>query len=205
MTTNDPDQIRADIAATRSTLSDDVDALTDKVSPSRVADRQKEKVRSKVSSVKDKVFGAADHASSSVHDARGSVSDSAHGLADSAKGAPHLAKEKAQGNPIAAGLIAFGAGLLVSSLIPSSQKEREAVRAVKDSDAMHTVTDEVKQGAKDLGQNLKEPAMQAADQVKATATDGAAQVKDTATSGAQDVKSEAQQASSDVKDTASGS
>jgi len=190
---------------TRSTLSDDVDALTDKVSPGRVADRQKEKVRNTVSSVKDKVFGAADRATTSMHDARGSVSDTAQSLTDSAKDAPHLAKEKAQGNPIAAGLIAFGAGLLVSSLIPSSEKEREAVRAVKDSDALHTVTDEVKQSVQDLGQNLKEPAMQAADQVKATVTEGAAAVKDTAITGAQDVKSEAQEASSHVKDSASGS
>src|SRR5690554_7174204 len=99
MTTNDPDQIRADIAATRSTLSSDVDALTDKVSPGRVAERQKDKVRSKVTSVKDKVFGVADSASSSLHDAGGSVGDSVHGLASSAKDAPHMAKQKAQGNP----------------------------------------------------------------------------------------------------------
>jgi hypothetical protein len=40
---------------------------------------------------------------------------------------PATVKRKAQGNPLAAGVIAFGLGMLVSSLIPSSEKERQAV------------------------------------------------------------------------------
>ena len=36
--------------------------------------------------------------------------------------APTAVKQKAQGNPLAAGVIAFGIGMLVSSLIPSTRE-----------------------------------------------------------------------------------
>ena len=42
----DPDQIRDDIERTRAELSSDVDALTDKVSPTQAAQRQADRVRS---------------------------------------------------------------------------------------------------------------------------------------------------------------
>jgi hypothetical protein len=42
--TDDPDAIRADIEATRRNLSGDVDALADKVTPSKIAQRQTRRV-----------------------------------------------------------------------------------------------------------------------------------------------------------------
>ena len=42
-------------------------------------------------------------------------------------------KRRAQGNPLAAGMIAFGLGMLVSSLIPSTEKEREAVSQLQEN------------------------------------------------------------------------
>ena len=42
------------------------------------------------------------------------------------------ARRQTQGNPLAAGLIAFGVGWLVSSLLPDSQKERELAHQLKD-------------------------------------------------------------------------
>ena len=40
-----PDAIRADIEQTRRELGSDVDALADKVSPSKIVDRQTDKVK----------------------------------------------------------------------------------------------------------------------------------------------------------------
>ena len=67
-------------------------------------------------------MGAADHTAGNVHSATGTAG--AHlGDAGAAIGdAPAQVKTKTQGNPLAAGLIAFGAGLLVSSLIPASRR-----------------------------------------------------------------------------------
>lgn len=199
MTSNDPDQIRADIERTRADLSQNVDALGDKMSPGQIAHRQGEKVKDAVTGVKEKVFGAADDASTSVGDRASGLSDSAHHVAGSAKAAPGQVRAKAEGNPLAAGVIAFGVGLLASSLIPSTRKERELATQAKESDAVQGVTEGAKGLAKEMGENLREPAKEAAEQVKGTATEGAQQVKSTATEGAQDVRATATEGAEQVK------
>jgi len=189
----DPDRIRADIERTRSELSSDVDALTDKVSPSRVAERQTDKLKSAVSGVKDKVLGVAD-------DARSTTSDAAHAAADAVGGAPSTARSSASGNPLAAGLIAFGVGLLAASLIPSSRKEQELLEQAKSSDAVQGAAEQAKSLAQEMAGDLKEPAMEAMDAVKSTATEGAEQVRETATDGAAEVRSSGQHAAEDVSE-----
>ena len=59
-TSNDPDEIRADIERTRATLSDDVDDLAESVKPKNVAGRQVGKVKEAASSLKDRVMGSDD-------------------------------------------------------------------------------------------------------------------------------------------------
>ena len=186
-----PDVIRADIEATRARLGTNVDAVADKVTPSHIVQRQtdrvKENVKDAVFGVKEKVMGAADHTAGNVHSATGTAG--AHlGDAGAAIGdAPAQVKTRTQGNPLAAGLIAFGAGLLVSSLIPASQKEREAADALKT--AAEPLTTELTEAAKHVAEGLKEPAQAAMDNVKATAADAT-----------EHVKAEGQGAVTDVKD-----
>src|SRR6478609_6861368 len=112
----DPEQIRREIERTRSDLSDNVNALGDKVSPGSIAKRQVGRVRGAATSVKETVMGSAADAADSAGSAAGTVGDA---VAD----APGAVARRAQGSPIAAGLIAFGAGLLVSSLLPASRVE----------------------------------------------------------------------------------
>ena len=83
--------------------------------------------------------------------------------------APQRVAAKAQGNPLAAGLIAFGAGLLFSSLIPASEKEREAADALKT--AAEPLTTELTEAAKNVAEGLREPAQEAMENVKASAAD----------------------------------
>ena len=120
-----PDAIRADIEATRARLGTNVDAVADKVTPSHISSgkpTRSRKVKDAVFGVKEKVMGAADHTNAGMHSAAGS--SAAHlNYAGAAVGhAPQRVGTKTQGNPFAAGLIAFGAGLLVSSLIPASRR-----------------------------------------------------------------------------------
>ncbi len=105
---------------------------------------------------------------------------------------PAPVRQQAQGNPLAAGLVAFGAGLVVAALIPASEKEQQAAVAVKDK--AQPLQQQVTDVAKDTAGNLKEPARQAVLAVKDTATDAASTVKDEGTSAAQDVQSQAQDA-----------
>jgi gas vesicle protein len=182
---NDPEQLRREIERTRSDLSDNVNALGDKVNPGSIAKRQVGRVRGAATSVKDAVLGSASDAADSAGSAAGTVGDAVYD-------APTAVARKAQGSPIAAGLIAFGAGLLVSSLLPASRAEQQAAEKVKDT--AQPMVDDLTDTAKDMAENLKEPAQQAIQEVKSTATDAAATVKDDATAAAHDVKAQAQDA-----------
>ncbi len=212
---DNPDAIRQEIEETRARLGTNVDAVADKVTPANVVQRQTDKVKDTVkdavSGAKEKIMGAADTATTRVQDkvssgtghagdALHSTGESLHGAKDTAAAklsdagtalshAPDQVKAKTQGNPLAAGLIAFGAGMLVSSLIPASQKEREAAQQLKT--AAEPLAGKVTDAAKDMVQDLKEPAQEAMESVKATAADAA-----------QNVKAEGQGAVTDVKDRA---
>ncbi|WP_263091097.1 DUF3618 domain-containing protein [Curtobacterium sp. RIT-PI-V] len=185
-----PDEIRADIERTRGELGSDVDALADKVSPSSIAHRQTEKVKSRFQGVRESVMGAADSAKSSA-------SGSASGAADHAKDVAQRGVEQAKGAPLAIGLIAFGAGWLVSSLIPASDKEEELAVELKDKAA--PLVDEVKEQAKDAGSQLGDAAKGHAQDLKGTAQDAAQTVKDEAQGAASDVQDHAKGAADDVR------
>lgn len=197
---NDPDQIRAEIEQTRANLSNDVNTLTDTVTPSHVAKRQVDKARGAVVGVKDRVMGSAAGLGSSASDkasnVSGSVSDKASDMGDAVTGAPRTVKAKTSGNPLAAGLIAFGAGWLIGSLMPASEKEKQAATHVKDT-AAPVVTDAVKE----VADNLKQPAQEAVESVKESAAEAADTVKEEGKSSAQDVGDKAV----DAKDTISES
>ncbi|MGS0685812.1 DUF3618 domain-containing protein [Nakamurella sp. GG22] len=191
--TNDPEQIRREIERTRTDLSENVNALGEKVNPSSIARRQTDRVRGAAVSVKESIMGSASDAGDAGHRAVGVVSDT---ISD----APSTVASKAKGNPLAAGLIAFGAGLLVSSLIPASQKEQEAAQAIKDQ--AEPVVSKLTDAAKEVASNLQEPAQQAVEEVKSTATDAAQTVKEEGTSAAQDVKGQAADSKDRVQQSA---
>lgn len=186
--TTSPDQIRRDIERTRSELSDNVNALGDKVSPGSIARRQRDKVRDAASGVKNAVMGSA-------ADAKQASGETASSLKDSVADAPNAVARRAQGSPIAAGLIAFGAGLLVSSLLPASRVEQRAAETVKEQ--AEPLVSEITEAAKDSADRLKEPAQQAVASVKDSAVEAADLVKADSTEAIGDVKDQAQ----DAKDT----
>lgn len=195
---NDPDAIRAEIEQTRGSLSYDVDALNEKVNPSRVMDRRVGEAKGKVTGLKDKVFGSDSPSSTSS----GGVGDAANSAKDSLQQTPDAVKGKTQGNPLAAGLIAFGVGWLVSSLLPTSEKEKElagqAETLVKDHS--QPLVDQAKHAAQEAGDALKPAAQDAAQSVKDTAQGAAQNVKDEGQSAKDDVQGQAQQSKQNVQD-----
>jgi gas vesicle protein len=218
---DNPDAIRQDIEETRARLGTNVDAVADKVTPSNIVHRQTDKVKDAVTGVKERIMGAADSATSTVqdkmHSGAGHTSGALHSTGDTLHGAkdnvstklsdagtalshtPDQVKAKTQGNPLAAGLIAFGAGMLISSLIPASQKEREAAQQLKT--AAEPLATQVTDAAKDMVQDLKEPAQEAMENVKATATDGVQNVKAESQGAVTDVRDRATDAKDNVQNT----
>lgn len=194
-----PDDIRADIERTRAELSHNVDTLGDTVNPKNVASRQVDRVKDKARTIRDSVMGAPDDPSDQgrAGDLQAAVSDRAGAVGDAVSSAPALARRKTRGNPLAAGLIAFGVGLLASSLIPASRKEQQAVGTLQDT--LEPLTKQVTEVAKEMADNLREPAQQAAESIKAVATDGAANVKGQAESAKDDLAAQAQQSKDAVQ------
>jgi gas vesicle protein/ElaB/YqjD/DUF883 family membrane-anchored ribosome-binding protein len=216
MTSSDPDVIRRQIEDTRANLSYEVDALNEKVNPTRVVDRRVGRAKSSVAGLKDRVFGAAQQGGSQVggraQDVAGSAQGAAHSAADSVQNAAHSAvgavqsapdtlQRQAQGNPLAAGLIAFGVGWLVSSLLPTSEKEKQLAAQAESAVKEHSqpLVDQAKSVAQEIGDNLKPAAQDAVQSVKETAQEGVQTVKSEGQSAAQDVQGTAQDARQTVQ------
>jgi ElaB/YqjD/DUF883 family membrane-anchored ribosome-binding protein/gas vesicle protein len=222
MTTSDPDVIRRQIEDTRRELSYDVDALNEKVNPARVVDRRVSAAKGRMSNLKEKVMGSAHDTTSQAHglasNAAGSVQGAASSAADSVSSAastavgavqqaPDTVIRQAQGNPLAAGLIAFGVGWLVSSLLPASEKEKQLAQQAESAVKEHkdTLLEPAKQAAQEIGDQLKPAAQQAVDSVKSTAQDAATTVTEEGRSAAADVQGQAQQSKNTVQSQATSS
>lgn len=164
------DELKAGIDSTRADLTDTMNELGERVSPKRVVARRTDKVRQKVAGMREAVMGAADGARTAV---------------DAAGQAPRNVAGSAQGNPLAAGLIAFGAGLLAASVLPASNAEQRAATQVLDP--AQPAIDQAGAAARELVGDLKESVAGAAQEVRSTAADAAGSVKDQATSAAGDV------------------
>ena len=160
------EELSTDIAGTRQNLASDLDALQDRVSPQAIMDRRKAAVRGRVSSVKEKVMGSGHSASST---ASSTVGDTASAVG-----------QQVQGSPLGAGLVAFGAGLVVAGLFPATRMESNVAQKATDLAQEHgqPLKDEAASAAREMGDNLKEAGTKAADEVKSTAQDSAARVQE---------------------------
>ena len=192
------EELNTQIAGTRDTLAADLDALQDRVSPSAIVERRKAAARGRMGDLRDKVMGTA-------HSARDSVSGSASGAAGSVKGTAGDAKgmvqgvagrteETVEGSPIAAGLVAFGAGVVLAGLLPASDKEARLASQVVDTakEQAQPLVEEAKAAGQDIGESLKETAGRAVDDVRSTAQESAEKVKEEGASSADTVRTQVQ-------------
>jgi ElaB/YqjD/DUF883 family membrane-anchored ribosome-binding protein len=187
------DQLTREIAGTRQDLSRDLDALTDKVSPSQIMERRKEATRSRLRSMRERVMGSAESSRQGVTAAGGSLSS---GVSDTASSAVGTIERRAEGNPLAAGAIAFGAGWLLSSLLPASEKETQAAQQLMERG--QPLVDEARSVGQEMGGTLKESATQAAQEVRSSAQDSAQTVKMEGRSAAEAVKDDGRSSAESV-------
>jgi uncharacterized protein DUF3618 len=194
----DPQTLRRDIEQTRRQVGDDVDALADKVSPRQIVHRRTSAAKGRLSSLRHSVMGTAEHAGHSVGS---SLQDAGSKVGDTVTSAPSSVKERTRGAPLAAGLVAFAAGWVISAALPPSVKERELAAAAKEN-AAEPVKEQAGQFAQELKDNLAEPAQEAVEHVKESAAQAAAEVQDEARSAAGDVKQQAQDSAGTVRSQA---
>jgi uncharacterized protein DUF3618 len=121
------DQLEADIAHTREDMSATLDGIGDQVSPKQVVTVGRRRFGRWMQSARDGIMG-------SVPDGEGQTGE---GLEELGDGAGQSSQESgavagSQGNPIAAGLIAFGVGLLAGSLLRPTKVEQKGLSAIAD-------------------------------------------------------------------------
>jgi gas vesicle protein len=181
----DPSAIREQIEQTRDRMGDTVDALGYKAD---VPARTKDSLNERVDTVKSKIAGVT-----------GSLSDSTPDSGDVAAGARRAAGV-AQENPLGLAIGAAAVGFLAGMLIPSTSVEDERIGPV---------ADQIKEQAKQTGQEALEHGKQVAQDTVQVATDKAqestaevvATLQESAESHAGDLADSAKNSVSDVKTT----
>lgn len=179
------DELTAEIQTTRGHMDRTLDDIGVRAGPGRLTER----LKGAVSNTKDTVMGVAG-------DTRDSVADSAGGATSAVKG-------QSQGNPIAAGLVAFGAGLLAGSVMPESRTENKLAREVQ-TRAQGPIRDQFQQSASAVGdqvgervgeakEHVAEEGRHAKDEVSSDVSDRSDAVKGHAQGAADDVRGEVEE------------
>ncbi|GGP71013.1 DUF3618 domain-containing protein [Saccharothrix coeruleofusca] len=205
-----PDQIKRDIDRTRAELVADANRLVDHTSPKRIAQRRVRGVRDGLTTLKERVMGTASDTTSTLHGhahgAKSTVAEKAGQAAEAVQAMPQQAVRQTQGNPLAAGLIAFGGGLLAATLLPRTRTEEQAVQQL--GERASGVVEPVKEALSESAQHLREDAMstvgEAAAEVKQTASDAARTTAEHAKESAQQVADRARESGQRVSHEARG-
>lgn len=206
----EPARLRAEIDRDRYELVRDVDALADRTLPNRVASRKWNGVKARFRRVGESVMGAPktpgrdtkgmvgnmqDKAGSMVHDAAGKAGSVAHDagdmtgeVAERMKQAPTEIRRQTQGSPIAAGLIAAGAGALVAALIPPTTMEQRLAGRVREH-------------AGDLAEAVREPAEHLKEAATESVKDATHEVRDAAESAAHEIKDQTKDSAQSTMDS----
>lgn len=187
-----PDAVRAEIAGTRDDMSQVLSAIEEKVSPSQAARRQAHRLGGRLSGIRTAVMGSVGNVGDAVAGATSGIADSRDNALGSLGQLPDMATSQTAGNPFAAGLIAFGVGLLLGSALPATDVERHA--AAKVGEAAQPVVEQAQQAVQDIKEELQDSAQTAVGRVKDSAVSAAEQVKDQASSSANSVGEAARQA-----------
>jgi len=163
-----------------------IDAIEDRVVPSRIIERRKNAAREWAGDVKTRVMGTTGAASANAGSTVGRIGDSVSAATDAVSNAPAQVQRATAGSPLIAGAVAFGIGALVAALLPETKPEQRAVGAVQPQ--LATATDAMK----DAGQQALETA-------KSSAQDAAQDLKESASTHAQEIANQAKDAGEQVK------
>lgn len=196
-----PEEIRRDIQQTRARMGETVDELDYRVHPRHIADRQVNRVRTRITRARTAVMGSPEHGrgdGGTTSDVRQQASEYADTARDTVQQAPERARDATRGNPLAAGLIAFGVGAIAGSLLPSTDVEQRAANTLRD-EFEEPVKENLQAAGQEVQGRVRERAQEGVEEVKQTAQEAAESTKQDAQASAQSVREHAQDASQDVR------
>ena len=177
------EDLRQDLEHQRESVGRDLEAIGDRVSPGRMVERRRMAVRQSFGRARDAVMGARDTAA-------GRTQHAASTVGDVVTSTPQAIQSQTQGNPMAAGLVAFGLGALAGSILPTTRREEQAVAQVQP--ALESAAGELADGAQSLVSSAKEHAAEGAEHLKETVRGAAESVKADAQGSTQSTATPAQ-------------
>jgi hypothetical protein len=197
--TDDPAAIRRDIDRTRGDMEDTIDAINDRVNPRRIRDRRTNRMRRAWYSARDSIMGSGgENRMPDMGRQAGEVREAAGARADQARqalsDAPQDVQRQTRGNPLTAGMIAFGIGTLIGSALPESDAERQAARGATDRVDVEGAKQRLTEHAQEVRAGVQDKAREAAQDLKDSSRDAAQDVKDRAQDEGQRVRGDAEQA-----------
>lgn len=218
----DPDELKTDVDDTRARLAHDVDRLADRVAPKKVARRKAHAAQHRLTGVKERVMGSADHSTGAqpgqkaqdlaqsagdvAGDAQETVRHTADQVSRSVKEAPGQVTKQTQGSPLAAGIIAFGAGMLAAALLPVSEEEERIGSQLREhsDELLKPAKETAQEVAQDLKEGMRQPATDAVESVKSTAQDATEATKEQAQTSGQEAATGLREAGHDAVREARG-
>lgn len=200
-----PDELRSEMEARRAHLAHNVDLLADRVAPGRIARRHVHAARKRLTDVKERVMGTASNTPSSatahaqarqVGDAAGQPTEHVSSTASRPSGqkpepahqAPAHAHRGTQGDPLAAGIIAFGIGMLAGTLLPVSEAAQRVGSQLREhaDDLVQPLKEAANEAVQTAKQELREPAQEALQSVESTAQEAVETTKNSARHAAEE-------------------
>jgi hypothetical protein len=166
-------------------MGDTLEAIGDRLSPERMIERRRAAMGQRLHRIKDSVMGSpgyvepisrrvSEGASGAAHAASGAV----HSATDTVQQAPQLLADQTRGNPIAVGLVAFGAGALLATVMPTSRTEQRLIEEAKPE--LTGAAEELKGAAREVASDAKTRASEAVGEVKAAGGDASTRVQEQA-------------------------
>jgi uncharacterized protein YjbJ (UPF0337 family) len=197
------DELRQDIEYRRESIGQTVDQIENRVNPRRVAARGSYRLRRRLIDIKDRIMGndnpdypwqtgyEEDRAqptdqrtlSDRAAELGTAASEGLSKAADQVSKVPDVMRTKTRGNPLAAGLIALGGGLLVGSSLPGTRAERRLVDQAEP--ALAQARAEVKETGREIADDLKETVRGAAEEIKESAQEAGERVREQTQGSAQ--------------------
>ncbi|MGE0731364.1 MAG: DUF3618 domain-containing protein [Acidimicrobiia bacterium] len=175
----DTAQLRQEIDQTRRHMTMTADAIEDRVVPSRIIERRRNRIRAGLADARDRVMGVPKHLGDGL-------AGSGHSVRDEAGSVVEQVEHRAENNPFGAGILAFGVGMLAATLLPPTEPERQA--GAKAREAGGSLREPMQEAAHELADVARSRGGEAVEAVKESGSEAAGNVTAAARERAQDTR-----------------
>jgi hypothetical protein len=172
-----------------------LEAIGDRLSPERMVERRKAAVGQTMTRMRERVMGSPGYQEPITQRMReraegmaSSASETARSAAERVQQAPEMVANQARGNPIAAGVVAFGLGALFASAFPRTETEQHLLDTARPQ--LDNAKRELREAGRDMAAEARDEAKSAAQEVTEASKQAASTVADEAKSSAQTVAQE---------------